>query len=176
MIRPTPQFAAVALMLGTGALLSAGPSSAASLQPHAVHPCSPSNVTVRLGAWQGTAGTFYVPVIFTVKAGTCTLYGVPAIQPLGGTNHHPVGPVAQNASIGQMPVLHTVSAGHSVSASIGFGDTGNYPAARCHAAGVNGIAVTLPSLGATKYVALSSSVCTALSSVSTRLIVAGTGG
>jgi hypothetical protein len=131
---------------------------------------------VHLGAWQGTAGTFSVPVIFTVKAGTCTLYGVPAIQPLGGTNHHAVGPVARNASIGQMPVLHTVSAGHSVSASIGFGDTGNYPASRCHAAGVSGIAVTLPSLGTTMHVSLSSSVCTALSSVSTRLIVPGTGG
>ncbi len=176
MVHITKLFATSALIVGTGGLLLATPGCATTVQTRAVHACVSNNVTVHLGPWQGAAGTSYRPVIFTVKSGTCTFTGVPAVQPLGGPHHHAVGPAAANQSMGMMPALHTVSAGHSVSASIGFTDTLNYPTARCHPAAVNAIAVTLPSLGSTQYLVLSSSVCTALSSVSTRLIVPGTGG
>lgn len=138
--------------------------------------CVASQLSVSHGTPNGAAGTIFIPIVFTNHGPACALWGVPAIQPVSGARHNPVGPLARNESMGEMPVRHVVKTGRSVSAAVGFTETGNYPSASCVAKKVSGVLVTLGSFVSRRYVALSDTVCTKRSSVSTRLLVAGVTG
>ena len=161
---------ASAVTVGTGTL-SAGPASAAP-----VNNCVSSQIKVSHGPAQGTAGTTYYAVVFTNKGAACAIWGVPTIQAVKGTVHHPIGPLARSLSMGMMPVRQVVAKGHSVSVAIGVTDTGNYTPSKCVPAQADGILVTLGSFVHSTYLHLPISVCTKLPSVTTKLIVPGTTG
>jgi hypothetical protein len=145
----------------------------------AVKNCVDSHLKVSVGMADGAAGTFYYPIVFTNEGSTCAIFGVPAIQPvIGGVSRSttPVGPAARNVSMGQMPALHVVTKGHSVSVAIGVGDTLNYPTSACRPKTAHAIVINLGSFVSRHYLPLTISVCTKLSSVTTRLVTPGTTG
>jgi len=138
--------------------------------------CTSSQIHVTVGRFQGAAGTNFAPLIFTNSGTTCTLSGVPAVQPIAdAVALRPVGPAAVSDSKGMMPSLHTLRKGGSVSALIGFGDTLNYTPATCKPATIGGIEVSLGNV-VNRVVRLSGSVCTRVPSVHTRLITDGAKG
>ena len=168
----------VAKSVGAVLAVSAGivlPGVGALASAKTVPSCTPSQIAVSKGAAQGTAGTTYYPIIFTNTGGTCRLFGVPVIQPVTGPMHTPVGPAARNMSMGQMPAIHTIAKGQSVSVGFGVTDTGNYPPS-CKARNAQGVTVLLGSFVKKTYVKMSISVCTAHSSTTTKLIAPGKNG
>jgi Protein of unknown function (DUF4232) len=161
-----------ALVVSSGAIGSVASATT-------VKNCAASHLKVSVGRAQGTAGTFYYPVVFTNEGPTCAIFGVPVVQPvIGGSTHSttPVGLAARNLSMGQMPALHVVTKGHSVSAAIGVVDTGNYSSSTCRPKTARAIVVNLGTFVSHHYLPLTISVCTKISSVTTRLVSAGTTG
>ncbi len=141
--------------------------------------CTPGHITLRVGPANGAAGTSYHPIIFTNTGATCVIEGVPALQPgkMSGGTFVAVGPAAKNLSIGEMPALHTLTKGQSVSVAFGVTETGNYTPSVCKAASASVVSVVLGSYAkgdVTFKPALS--VCTKLASTRTQLIAAGTQG
>jgi hypothetical protein len=172
------QLVAVALCAGSLAtggslsLLGSAPAAATTM----VKSCVSAHIKVTHGAPQGTAGTTYIPIVFTNTGAKCSISGVPAIQPVAGAKHHAIGPAARNASMGQMPVLHVMGHGRSVSVGFGVVDTGNYPASTCVAKHADGVIVSLGTSVHPTYLHLPITVCTKRASTSTKLIVAGVNG
>lgn len=150
----------------------AWPLSAATPAGAAVAPtCSAAQTKVSFGHFNGTAGTFYYSLTFTNTGSTCSLSGVPAVQPVANSvTLRKVGPAARNDSIGKMGVLHTLRHGQSVSSSIGFVDTGNYSVSICRPAWIWRISVNFGNIRNRRVATAKLSVCTKISSVTTRLL------
>ncbi len=157
-------------LAAASAVVLVGPGGVAAAT--GVPACRPSQVRITTGVSEGAAGTIYVPLVFTNRGATCTIWGVPSVQPVTLT-HHPVGPPARNDSIGLMPALHVVRHGQSVASALGVAETGNYPVARCHARRAWGVRVRLGSLAGPAVVKLGISVCTSQASTSVQLVVPG---
>ena len=138
--------------------------------------CTAGQIHVSLGRFQGTAEATVVPLIFTNTGSTCTIYGVPAVQPVAdAVRLRPVGPPAHNDSMAMYPALHQLRKGQSVSALLRFTETGNYSVGTCKPAAIGGLVVSLLNVSH-HYVRFPQTVCTALPSVATRLIGSGTQG
>ena len=165
----------VSIMLVAGvapvAALAQASTSSAAVTPS----CVASQLSVSVGRAQGTAGTTYYPIVFTNRAGTCAIWGVPAIQPVA-KGRHALGPMARNTSMGMMPLRHVIKYGQSVSVAFGVVETGNYPAASCVARHAVGVDVSLASFVASTYRPLSITVCTHRASTTTRLLAPGSRG
>jgi len=139
--------------------------------------CVSANLKVSLGTVQGTAGTIYHPIVFTnVGSSACTIFGVPVIQPVSGADHRAVGPLARNLSMGEMPAIHLLAEGRSVSVAFGVIETGNYTRSTCVPKGADGVIVSVGSFLHSRYVHLPIVVCTKRISISTKLITAGASG
>jgi Protein of unknown function (DUF4232) len=136
--------------------------------------CSPSQMSVRLGQSNGTAGTIYYAIVFTDTGGRCVIWGVPHIQPVTGAGHVAVGPAAGNASMGEMPVRHTLTKGKSVSVGYGVVESGNYTPSSCVAKNASGVVVSLTPFVKSTYLKLKISVCTKRVSTKSRLLSPGT--
>ena len=136
--------------------------------------CRPGQLQLSSSRAQGTAGATIHSVRFTNTGGTCTLFGVPSLQPVAGTPRHNVGPPSMNDSRGEMAVLHTLARGASVFSAVSFADTGNYPSSRCAPAAIAGFDVTLGdgavSFVANRFVPQVQRVCTKLPSVGAKLL------
>ena len=154
-------------------LAALGPSSlsAATATPS----CVASQLSVTIGRAQGTAGTTYYLIAFTNRAGTCAIWGVPAIQPVG-RGWRALGPMARNTSMGMMPQRHVISYGQSVSVAFGVVDAGNYPSVSCGARRAIGVSVSLAPFVPSTYRALSITVCTRRASTTTQLLAPGAKG
>jgi hypothetical protein len=107
----------------------------------------------------------------------CSISGVPSVQPGNVVKgvFIPVGPSARNASAGQMGLLFRLGIRGSVSSAFTATDTGNYSRATCKPVAVTAIRVSFGSYWK-GVLSLKTSVCTALSSTSVRLIRSGTNG
>ena len=163
---------ASAMAAGCSATISGALGASAAT----VRNCAPSQIVVTHGAADGTAGTTYYPIVFTNTGGTCAIFGVPAIQPVAGSDHHAVGPLARSLSMGEMPVRHVIAKGQSVSVAFGVIETGNYTPSTCVAHSASGVVVTLGSFVSSRFVHLPISLCTKRDSITTRLITAGVTG
>jgi len=159
-----------------GAALVVTLAGASSTRASTPASCTPSQLTVHLGAPRGTAGTLYSAVIFTNRGASCALWGVPTIQPVTARTRRALGPSARNLSIGMMPARHVIARGQSVSAAMGVVDTNNYPARLCAARSAGGVVVSLGDFVHSRFVRRPLTVCTRRSSVTTRLLVSGTTG
>lgn len=157
--------------LVAGGSLGAAPSGATS-----VPACAPAQITLTRGQSQGTAGTNYTALVFTNHGATCAIWGVPAVQPVTGAAHTPVGPPARKESFGETAVHHVIAKGQSVSDAFGVADTGNFPVASCAARSATGVFVSMGAFVHLRYVALPITVCVKQSSTSTRLVLAGVTG
>lgn len=157
-----------------GALPLLGSLTAASATT--VKSCVPSQITVTHSAAQGTAGTIYIPLVFTNTGSSCALWGVPTIQPVAGRAHRAVGPLARNLSMGEMPARQVLAKGHAVSVAFGVVETGNFTPSTCVARSADGVVVTLGSFVRSTYVHLPIKVCTKRASTTTKLVVPGVNG
>ncbi len=165
--------------LVSSAFVLASESLSLSASATTIKNCASRQITTSLGAPQGTAGTIYYPIVFTNHGATCAIWGVPAVQPVvGGASHSRVhvGPSARNNSMGQMPVRHVLAPRHQVSAALGVTESGNYSPSTCGPKNAGAIVVSLGTFVPSTSLTLKISVCTKLSSVSTRLIVNGNSG
>jgi hypothetical protein len=163
-----------------GGLLGVAGSSAAATSAKS---CVSTQITVTRGAARGTAGTTYYAIVFTntgshvlLNVTSCTLFGVPVIQPVIGASHRALGPAARNESMGEMPAIHTLAMGSSVSVAFGVVDTGNFAASTCGARKARGVVVTLGAFVRPTYLSLPITVCTKLASTTTRLVSPGVTG
>ena len=138
--------------------------------------CVSAQIVVTHGASQGTAGTIYYPLVFTNTGATCAIFGVPTVQPVVGSTHHKVGPMARNLSMGEMPARHVIAKGQSVSVAFGVVETGNYTPSTCVARSASGVMVALGDFVHSTYVHLAIIVCTKRIIITTRLITVGTTG
>ncbi len=170
---------ASASLLATGVVAASG-AVAASASAASAPSCVASHLKVSVGTAQGAAGTIWYPIVFTnTGPSACSIWGVPAVQPVaGGASHSTLhmGPAAHNNSTGEMPVRHEVAPGRSVSAGFGVTETGNYTSSACVARNAGGVVVTLGGFVSNHYLALRISVCTKTASTHTQLLVAGTTG
>ena len=171
--------AIVAVGLSVSGLMAGGSlavigSVAASAAP--AKNCVSAQITVTHGASQGTAGTIYYPLVFTNTGATCAIFGVPTVQPVVGSAHRKVGPMARSLSMGEMPARHVIAKGQSVSVAFGVVETGNYTPSTCVARSASGVMVALGDFVHSTYVHLAIIVCTKRISITTRLISAGTTG
>jgi hypothetical protein len=157
-----------------GGIAALGASTDASAT--SVMNCVPAQIAVTHGAANGAAGTIYYPIVFTNTGATCAIFGVPAIQPVAGTPHHPVGPLAQSLSMGQMPARHVIAKGQSVSVAFGVTETGNFTPSTCVARSASGVTVTLGTFVTPRFVHLPITVCSKRSSTTTKLITPGVTG
>lgn len=173
MTRMRWMFAVALLGGGLTTLGLSGPSGATTTARAAGANCRPAQLRVSIGRPNGAAGTIYYPIVFTNRGGACWLWGVPSVQPVVGAGHHPLGPPAANASIGEMPARHQLLHGGAVSDGFGVAETGNYPPARCRARNASGVLVSLSPFVRPTYLALRISVCTRLASTHIQLLVAG---
>ena len=165
-------------LLASGVSLASGAVSRAASAAPAMN-CVAAHLHIALGVSQGAAGTIYHPVVFTNTGPACTIFGVPAIQPVIGEASHSrvaVGPAARNMSMGEMPAMHVVKTGTSVSDAFAVVETGNFTPSACRPKNAGAIVVTLGNFVHDAYVTLKISVCTKRSSTSTRLIAPGTTG
>ncbi len=169
----------VAIGVGASSVLAGGSTLLGSVSPSDAAPisnCVAPQIVVAHGPADGTAGTIYYPIVFTNKGATCAIFGVPAIQPVSGSAHHAVGPLARSLSMGEMPARHVIAKGQSVSVAFGVIETGNYTPSTCVARSASGIVVTLGSFVTSRYVHLPIEVCTKRVSITTRLITSGVTG
>ena len=135
--------------------------------------CRPAQLRVSVGRPSGAAGTIYYPIVFTDLGGACWIWGVAQVQPVVGAKHHPQGPPATNASVGELPARHQLVHGGAVSDGYGVAESGNYPPARCRARNAGGVIVSLAPFIRPTFLALRISVCTRVASTHTQLLVAG---
>lgn len=160
--------AGVATLVGTGVLTSGATTTA-------VPRCLSSQIRVSVGQSEGAAGTTFVPLVFTNEGAACALWGVPAIHAVT-SSHAAVGPTARSLSGGEMAARHVLTKGHAVSVALGVVDTGNYPAADCHARPASGVEVRLGTFVHETYLPMKISVCTTRASLTTQLVVPGVTG
>jgi hypothetical protein len=169
-----------ALGLVAGSLVSGGSLSllgtSVPVFAATISSCASSRIALRAGTAQGTAGTTYIPLIFTNMGPSCALWGVPVVQPVAGASRHHLGPQARNDSVGEMAVRHVVAKGHSVSVAFGVVETGNFTASTCVARNAAGVIVSLGRFVHATFVQLPITVCTMRASTTTRLIVPGING
>ena len=164
-----PALALVALT----AIMPLGTSGPASASVPTTPNCTSGQLTLTRGSRHVVAQVTFTALVLTNTGATCALWGVPAIQPVGVT-HRPIGPLARNLSIGEMPLRHVIARGVSVSVAFGVTNTTSIPASRCHAARAEGVTVALGSFFSGRFLAMPLSVCTTSASTTTRLLAPGT--
>jgi hypothetical protein len=170
--RITPCAMSAALLLGAITAISLNAGTGAVAGGATLASCVPAQMRVTHGAAQGTAGTTYIPLVFTNTGATCALWGVASVQPVLASRRA-LGPAARNQSMGEMPARHVLTRGRSVSVAFGVVETGNFTASSCVAREASGVVVSLASFVRPTYLRLPISVCTKRASTTTRLIVDG---
>src|SRR5436309_2778301 len=118
--------------------------------------CGTSDLSVRMGASGGAAGSEYAPVVFTnTSAVACTLAGYPGVSYAAPNDGAQVGAAAsRNALHAAMTV--TLAPGATASALVQMANHANYPAATCKTATVGGLRVYPPGSRTAGYVAFGS--------------------
>lgn len=168
-MRKMESFIAAAAVAAGVLVGGAGTVASATTTPS----CKPAQMVVSRGSSNGAAGTIYHVLIFTDTAGACAIWGVPAIQPVVGAGHSPVGPTAGNASMGEMAARHVLTKGKSVSVDYAVVEAGNFSVASCKAKNADGVLVSLSPFVKSTYVKMAISVCTLRVSTKSRLLSLG---
>lgn len=142
--------------------------------------CSATSLRASLGQANGTAGTIFYPIQFTnISSKSCTLSGIPSVQPTTGASsgvaHIFVGPPSLKEVQSGYGNLIRLSPGTKASAALGVVETGNFPASACVAKPFQSLSVGLAGIGS-YWVALSSTTCTKKASTNLRGLVPGASG
>ena len=115
--------------------------------------CHAADLKLTLGQSEGTAGTIYVPLIFTNKSNkSCVMVGFPGVSYVAPGNGKQVGAAAQRDGAAGAQV--TLKPGASASAAVGMTDYNVFDASVCQPTPVSGFRVYPPDETASMYVAL----------------------
>jgi hypothetical protein len=83
-----------------------------------------AHLSASIGAPEGTAGTFYYPLIFTnTGSTTCTLQGYPGVSLVGSSGNQIGTPATRTTT--SSPTLVSVAPGGTTRATIGLADANN---------------------------------------------------
>ncbi|GAB3794688.1 hypothetical protein GCM10028798_01910 [Humibacter antri] len=106
--------------------------------------CSVSDLSVTLGSFSGTAGSDYVPIVFTnTSSKPCGLHGFPGVSFVGKGNGTQLGAAAdwdQSKPI----VQNTLQPGSAVAANLRIVQAGNYDSSQCQPLAADGLRVYPP--------------------------------
>ena len=142
---------------------SSQPGSSQGASPHIAGPppCPTSNLQVRLGTPNGTAGSTYLPIVFA-NTGTaaCTLYGYPGVSLAGGSPAAQIGAAAARNSSPAAKIV-TLAPGGTANATLQVTVAGNYPAATCNPTAATTLVVYPPNQTASVSVPYSTTGCAA---------------
>lgn len=115
--------------------------------------CTTANLSVRLGAAGGAAGSTYEPLLFTNKgSATCTLTGYPGVAFVAPSTGKHVGAAATRNPQHAATTI-TLAPGKTASATLQIANEGNYPASTCKPTAVSGLRVYPPGATTALYVA-----------------------
>jgi hypothetical protein len=141
------------------------PSSSPAASAHAasVPSCATSDLSVTLGASQGTAGSVIETIEFTNNGSSeCTLYGYPGVSLQGGSPAAQIGAAATKNTT-TTPALVTLAPGAVASAELQVTVAGNYPASTCDPAAATSLLVYPPNQTAAASVAYTTTGCSSSS-------------
>jgi hypothetical protein len=158
----------------TTATVPAATSRAATTGPTA---CTTADLTVTIGAGDGTAGSVYYPLHFLDKASTaCTITAFAGVSFGAPGNGAQVGAAATRSTAATPTV--TLSPGSEATAMLQVADYLNYTPSQCNATAVSGFRVYPPNNTASAYVVLpgaTKACATGPSQLSIQPVVAGSG-
>jgi len=141
--------------------------------------CTTGDLSVRLGAAGGAAGSTYEPLVFTNKgSATCTLDGYPGVSFVAPSSGRQVGAAASHNST-HAATLVTLTPGATASAMLQIANEGNYPAATCSPTTVSGLRVYPPGSTTAAYVAFTAptkACSTDVHELSVEAVVSGSSG
>jgi hypothetical protein len=141
--------------------------------------CGADDLSLRLGAQGGAAGSVYAPIVFTNTSATaCTLSGYPGVSYAVSKDGKQVGAAATRNPLHAASTV-TLQAGDSAAALLQMANHANYPAASCAAAQVGGLRVYPPGSKTAAFIAFSSSQMACSSDVNqltVAAVVAGASG
>ncbi|MGH3098403.1 MAG: DUF4232 domain-containing protein [Streptosporangiales bacterium] len=130
-----------ALTLFAGPAHATGTTTAAR---NSVTRCHNSQLAVRLGRPEGTAGSVYVRIGFKNTSGSrCTLDGHPGVSFVTGDDGHQVGLSAGRAKSSR-PKKISIAPGHRASAVLRITDEGGYARRDCRPVHARGLRVYPP--------------------------------
>jgi hypothetical protein len=136
-------------------------SPAASAHVAGVPPCPTSQLTVSLGASQGTAGSVIETIDFTNNGSSnCTLYGYPGVSLQGGTPAAQIGAAAARDT-NSVASLVTLAPGAVANAALQVTVAGNYPTSTCNPAPATSLLIYPPGQTVPASVSYSSTGCSA---------------
>jgi Protein of unknown function (DUF4232) len=138
-------------------------SPAASAHVAGVPPCPTSQLTVSLGASQGTAGSVIETIDFTNNGSSnCTLYGYPGVSLQGGSPVAQIGAAAARTTTAPASLV-TLTPGSVANAQLQVTVAGNYPSSTCDPAPASSLLVYPPGQTVAASVAYTTTGCSATS-------------
>jgi hypothetical protein len=138
-------------------------SPAASAHVAGVPPCPTSQLTVSLGASQGTAGSVIETIDFTNNGSSnCTLYGYPGVSLQGGSPVAQIGAAAARTTTTAASLV-TLIPGAVANAQLQVTVAGNYPASTCNPVPATSLLVYPPGQTVAASVAYTTTGCSATS-------------
>jgi hypothetical protein len=164
----------------TSAPAASAPATSAAASPHdaGLPSCATADLSVKLGASQGTAGSIYVPIVFT-NTGTdsCTLYGYPGVSLAGGSPLAQIGAAAARSTTTPASLI-TLAPGAVANALLQYTEAGNYSPSTCTPTPATSLVVYPPGQTASVSVAYSTTGCAATSVdiLHVGVVTAGSGG
>jgi hypothetical protein len=143
----------------TGAVPSTtAPASSPAPPPAGSGECTVADLTLTLGASEGTAGTTYRALVFANAGGrVCTIQGFPGVSFVAGEDGHQVGEAA--VRVGEKGPVITLTPGATATAPLGFVNVGNFDPADCVPTPVRGLRVYPPHDTASEFVLFDTTAC-----------------
>lgn len=135
------------------------PSSTRPTQPARPAVCTVGDLTVSLGASEGTAGTMYRALVFANSGDrTCVIQGFPGVSYVAGDDGHQVGEAATRS--GTKGAAVSLKPGATAAAPVGFRDIMAFDPAVCGTTDVRGLRVYPPHERKAEFVPFTTKGCT----------------
>ncbi len=139
------------------ATTSAPPTQSAT--PAGPAACVTSDLRIKPGLGQGTAGSVYVNIDFTnIGTATCTLYGYPGVSLAGGSPIAQMGLAAVEDPATPRELV-TLAPGAVANALLQIVDAQNFPTSRCHPATSTFLQVYPPNQTTSVYLTYPTTAC-----------------
>ncbi|HXL95271.1 MAG TPA: DUF4232 domain-containing protein [Streptosporangiaceae bacterium] len=162
----------------TAATSAPATSAAASPQDAGLPLCATADLSIKLGASQGTAGSIYVPIVFT-NTGTdsCTLYGYPGVSLAGGSPLAQIGAAAARSTTTPASLI-TLAPGAAANALLQYTEAGNYSPSTCTPTPATSLVIYPPGQTVSASVAYNTTGCgaTSIDILHVGVVTAGSGG
>ena len=142
---------------------TSAPATSAAASPHdaGLPSCATADLSVKLGASQGTAGSIYQTIDFTnTGAASCTLSGYPGVSQAGGSPVAQIGAAAARSTTTPVTTI-TLAPGAVGNALLQYTEAGNYSPSTCDPTAATTLIVYPPNQTASASVPYSAQGCAA---------------